>query len=77
MQKLKSIKEFQAENPEATMSNSQLTYGGRNDVSLTHQDTPTAANDSNWNCGDITRQMMWDGTPSGAPFTFNLTQAID
>ncbi|KIX21861.1 hypothetical protein SY27_04035 [Flavobacterium sp. 316] len=74
MQKLKSIKEFQAENPEATMSNSQLAYGGRNDASLTHQDTATAKTDANWNCGDIRRQMMWDGTATGEAFTFDLTQ---
>lgn len=74
MKKMQSIKEFQAENPELVLESSGLTYGGTSGgTSLTHQDTPTAATDANWNCGDITRQMMWDGVATGKPFTFDLS----
>lgn len=71
MQKLQSIKEFQAENPDIVLTSYQLTYGGRNDVSLTHQDTPTQ---TEWNCADTDRTMYWDGTACSEPFRIYTEQ---
>ena len=60
MKKMKSIKEFQNENPNLEFHNQEFVSGGFGAESLTHRDRNTM---DNWNCSDIERQMMYDGQP--------------